>query len=154
MIISSSCWWSCWKCRMGSNFKEQPMSYCSQQPSKECKCKCDDKKNMDPKCISGKWDDEKRKMIVSNSCKWSCWKCRMEDSFKEQPMSYCSEQPSKDCKCKCDDNLKNMDPKCVSGKWYGEEQKMIISSSCWWSCWKCRIGTNFKEQSMSYCKNN
>ena len=61
--------------------------------AKDCKCKCDDKENMDPKCISGKWDDKEQKMIVSNSCKWSCWKCRMEDSFKGHPMSYCSQQP-------------------------------------------------------------
>ena len=34
--------------------------------AKDCKCKCDDIKNMDPNCISGKWDGKGQKTIVSN----------------------------------------------------------------------------------------
>jgi len=62
--------------------------------SKDCKCKCEDKKDMKPTCVygkwkveSGKWEEQKiivweeQKIIVSNNCMYDCWKCRMQGSF-------------------------------------------------------------------------
>ena len=80
-------------CIFPYSFMAYSLFFCTISTAKDCKCKCGDKKDMEDMCVSGKWDGKEQKMIVSNSCKWSCWKYRMEDSFKGQPMSYCSEQP-------------------------------------------------------------
>merc|ERR1711862_1018639 len=46
--------------------------------SKDCKCKCGDKKDMKETCVKGKWDGKEEKVIVSNWCMYDCWKCRMQ----------------------------------------------------------------------------
>jgi len=63
------------------NAQFQSKGECSH--SKDCKCKCGDKKDMEDTCVKGKWDGKPiENIIVSNMCMYNCWKCRMQDSFQ------------------------------------------------------------------------
>jgi len=44
-----------------------------------------------------------------------------------------------------------MEDMCVSGKWDGKEQKMIVSNNCMYDCWKCRMQSSFRLLNLGDC---